>query len=209
MPAAAVVILAGLASTGCSGKRVTLIQDEYINTAIHLSRAPGQRTGEPLEVNIVCVYPGDLEKPENALLSPDSNITSQLWFARRPQNPPQPGQFSLPATQVYVLTDEKDVYGKVAGKALRGAKRDGRTEVTVTGIEFKEEGWFKGGAVHSSRSVIYVFARFYDQNGAILPVPPAKFNPPGSYGNPLRVHIGVREPAGRAEQFIEIAMNRE
>jgi len=198
-----------VAVSGCSGRRVTLIQDEYVNTAIHLNRSPGQRTGEPLEVNVVCVYPSDLEKPENALLSPDSSITAQLWFARRPQNPPQPGQFNLPAAQIYLLTDEKDVYGKVVGKALRGAKRDGRAEVTVGGIEFREKGWFKSGSVYSSRSVIYVFARFFDQNGAVLPIAPAKFNPPGSYGNPLRVHVGVRDPAGRAEQFIEIAMNRE
>lgn len=191
--------------TGC-GRQMTITQDPHINTAMHINRPPAQRTGEPLEVNIVCVYPSDLEKPENAQLSPDLGITSDVWYARRPtMGGTEPGKFDLPPEQLYLFTDASDYYGKKVGPRLKGAVEDGKAEIKVKGgIKFRTVGgWGAKGGLHSKKSVIYVFPRFVDARGQVLPEKPARWNPPGAYPRHLTCKIGVRDPDGRAEQYIE------
>lgn len=53
-------LLVAAQSSGC-GRALHIKQDEYVNTAMHRNRAPAERTGEPLEINIVVVTPKDLE----------------------------------------------------------------------------------------------------------------------------------------------------
>lgn len=200
------ILLGGLgAGGGCASRSVTFIQADYINTAMHRNRAPGDRTGEPLEVAIVCVYPSDLARSENGALKPESNITSDVWYQYRPRTGQRGAGFSLPPEQIYLLTDETGAYGTVKGKRLRGAKQDGRSRVKVAGIKFSERGWKNVGTIHKSGSVIYVFPKFIGPDGLVLPSTPVKFHPPGSYGRDLQVEIGVEDPDGAANQYVRMA----
>ena len=198
--------LAGLASVGCA-RQFTITQDDRVNNAMQIDRRPEDRTGEPLELDIVCVYPRDLKDERNDRLKPSSGITSAEWFKRRPI----PGdkvnmeaandRFRLPPEQICLLTNDREVYGKKVGACLRGAKQDGRT-VTKSGIEFST--W----ALHDDMSVIYVFGKFTDKQGKVLEVPPAKFHPPGAYAERLAFKIGIRENAPNFGQYIEIDSER-
>ncbi|MBK9118843.1 MAG: hypothetical protein IPM18_04465 [Phycisphaerales bacterium] len=191
---------------GC-GRTLKIGQDLYINTAPHANRPEATRTGEPLEVTVVVVYGEDLQKPGNELLRPGSQITSRDWYARRPQ----PGgesagrTFDLPKSQIYVLTNDPDYFGKHIGSALRGGKLDGETP-----IEKKNAIDVRAGALHSKDTVIYVFPRFINREGVVLPVAPATFHPPGAYEAELHVRIGVRpgQPLDQA-QFIEVLSPRK
>lgn len=190
-----------LAGGGC-GRTLRISQDPYVNTAPHATRPEASRTGEPLEVTVVVVYGEDLQKAGNELLRPGSRITSRDWYARRPQ----PGgeaagrTFDVPASQIFVLTNDQDYYGKLIGSALRGASLDGETP-----IEKKGAIAVKAGALHSNNTVIYVFPKFIGRDGAVLPVEPAMFHPPGAYQSELHVRIGVRpgQPLDQA-QYIEV-----
>lgn len=188
--------------TGCA-RTITFTVHEHINTAIHRDRDPKDRTGEPLEVNIVCVYPSDLDKTENAPLMPDANITSEAWYRFRPVpgHTGGGGRFSIPAKQIYVLSDDQTVFGVRKGKALRGYAETGKKKIKVTGIEFKGSG--RGTSLFNKRAVLYVFPKFIGPTGEVLPVLPARFDPPGHFRRDLYVEIGVKDPAGRAEQFIK------
>ncbi len=198
--------LAVLASAGCA-RQITITQDPYINNAMQIDRRAEDRTGEPLELNIVCVYPTDLFDERNAALKPNAGITSEEWFKYRPLPGDQPevavpvGRFGLLEEQVFVLTNEPHYYGKKIGAALRGAKQDGAT-ITKRGIAFN--GW----ALHSEKAVIYVFGKFTDKQGKVLRIPPAMFHPPGAYGDKLAIKIGVREGGPDYGQYIEIDSER-
>lgn len=196
--------LIGLLVTGGCGRTMTITQDRFINTMMHVGRSANDRTGNPLEVNIVYVYPPDLEKPANQLLHPDSGITSDVWFKMRPRGSSgEEGRFDLPPEQIYLYTDETDPYGKKVGPRLKGAEVDGRSEIEVTGdIAFR-------GPPRDQQSVIYVFPRFLDEKANVLKTLPAKWDPPGDFGESITLRIGVREPAGRAEQFIENTTRRQ
>lgn len=204
----AVAALSGV--TGCS-RTMTITQADYINTAVHRSRPPGNRTGERLEVDIVCVYPKDLDKQVNELLSPDKGITCDLWYQHRPTTRQSGGTaFDLPRNQIYLLTDEKDVFGKAIGKSLRGAKQDGKDKIKLSGIDFREEGFGKfAGSLFNERAVLYVFPRFIGPDGKIMRVAPAKFHPPGAYRSELFVEIGVEDPGGAAVQYIKNTTQRK
>lgn len=195
---------------GC-GRTLTILQAEYINTASQENRLEDRRTGEPLELAIVCVYPDDLEKAANNQLRPDQKVTSEDWFKRRPTSDgSKDARFDLPADQIYVLTNDSSVYGRHIGKALRGSKLDQTDTIHKTGIQFKG-GWV-GGQYHDADSVIYVFAKFIGSNGEVLPVLPAKFNPPGAYTEDLEVRIGVDPDTGRRladRQFIKVQSERK
>jgi len=182
---------------GCA-RQLTITQDPYINTAMHGGRKPDGRTGEPLEVNVVCVYPQDLDKPENAQLAPSFAITSDMWYAKRPTHGgAEPGKFELPPQQVYLFTEATNVYGKKVGPRLKGAVADGKAEISLSGgINFE-------GPYHNDRSVIYLFPKFVDAGGNVLSVPPVKWHPPGAFTHNLFCKIGVRDPAGAAEQYTE------
>ena len=183
-------------SSGCAARIVTVRQEDRINTAMHIHRPLADQTGDPLEVSIVCVYPDDLQKPENERLKPDSSITAKDWYDFRPTGMPDGQHFNLPANQVYLLTDEKTVFGKIKGPALKGAIEGGTPEREVKGIQFKRK-------LHSKKSVIYVFPKFIDKNGEVLPVRPVKFGPPGAYTRQLFVKIGVDTARPHSGQYIE------
>lgn len=189
-------------SWGCAARTLTIAQDDRINTAVHLHRPREMQSGDPLEVNVVCVYPDDLEKPENERLKPDSGINAKEWYEFRPTTGVPDGRhFNLPATQIYLLTDEEGVYGKVKGPALRGALEDGFSKKKIEGIAFKKK-------LHSKKSVIYVFPKFIEKSGAVLPVRPAKFSPPGAYRKNLSVKIGVRPGGPHDGQYVENTAKR-
>ena len=198
--------LAGVTSAGCT-RELILTQDDRVNNAMQIDRRPEDRTGEPLELDIVCVYPHNLKDERNERLKPNSGITSAEWFKRRPI----PGdkvdmeaandRFRLPLGQIFLLTNDREVYGKRIGACLRGAKQDGAT-ITKSGIEFSAT------ALHDNTSVIYIFGKFIDKQGKVLDVPPAKFHPPGAYSERLAFKIGVRENAPNFGQYIEIDSER-
>ncbi len=186
-----------LGSAGCASRTLTVTQGDYINTAMHGGRQLEDRTGEPLEVTIVCVYPEDLERDENSGLKPGSVITSKDWYDNQPARGSDSGRFILPTDQIYVLTNAAQVYGKKKGSALNGAVKDGRSEVKVGGIKYR------GMKLHSRNSVIYVFPKFIGPDGEVLPVRAVEFNPPGAYTSQLSVRIGVDEARGNHGQYIE------
>ncbi|MCK4340928.1 MAG: hypothetical protein KAY37_04315 [Phycisphaerae bacterium] len=200
-----VVTLATL--VGC-GRTMTIHQAPYINTASQANRPVDKRTGEPLELAIVCVYPGDLDKTGNELLRPDSKVTAKEWFERRPTTAGAGGgHFDLPKNQVYVLTNDDRVFGRHIGKALRGAVMDGEKPIKKTGIKF-ESGWT--GGLHDDKSVIYVFGKFIGRDGDVLPVSPAKFHPPGAYRADLEIQIDVDPDRPlQAAQYIKVLSKRK
>lgn len=186
---------------GCAARTITISQEDRINTAMHLHRAMADQTGDPLELNVVCVYPEDLEKPENELLKPDSSITAKDWYDLRPTGMPEARHFSLPGNQILLLTNEKTAYGKVKGPALRGAIEDGARERKIDGIRFKKK-------LHSRKSVIFVFPKFIGKGGEVLPVRPVRFSPPGAYTRNLFVKIGVDPGRPHGGQYIESVTKR-
>lgn len=198
-----ILVAAGVLS-GC-GRTMMFQQDTYINTACHENRPPDRRTGEPLELNVVVVYPSDLKKPENDLLRPDRKITAKDWYERRPQRAgEEPGRFNLPHDQIYVLSNDDTVFGRRIGNALRGAALDGDKPIRKTGIALKWD------LVHNDQTVIYVFPKFCAADGGVLPVLPAKFCPPGAYSADLGVRIGVQPDRRLAEaQYIQIESPRK
>lgn len=189
-------------ASGCS-RSLTITQDQYVNTAMHVDRRAEDRTGEPLELNVVLVYPKDLKNERNDRLKPTSGITSAEWFKRRPV----PGdkvdmeasneRFRLSPDQILLLTNDGETYGRRIGSCLRGARLDGKS-ITKKEIHFSSLAW------HDDNAVIYVFARFVDKQGQVLDASPAKFHPPGAYSEQLAVKIGTRENAGNHGQYIEI-----
>lgn len=188
-----------LFSTGGCARVLTITQQDYINTAMHKERRPDRRTGQPLELDVVCVYPKDLEedKPQNAPLDPANHITSDTWYKHRPE----PGRisgaevFNLPKDQIYLLTDDATAFGRIVGKRLCGAKEDGKREVRIKGIKFK--------GLFDKRAIIYVFPKFIGLDREVLASQPARFNPPGAYTRNLFIEVGVIDPDGRAEQYIK------
>lgn len=179
--------------SGCA-RTVTIYQDTYVNNAMHHARAKGQRTGEPLELTIVCVRPKDLSKKENALLKPDAGLTSQQWYEHRPTAKRTAGEFDIDSSQIYLLTSTRtDGVGQVIGNALNGAAIDGQTKVARPNIHFE------AGELHNDNAVIYVIGKFVDANGNVLPVPATVFHPPGKYTSQLYVKIGVDEARYNAE----------
>ncbi|MBI4717305.1 MAG: hypothetical protein HY763_05835 [Planctomycetes bacterium] len=186
--------------SGCA-RTLTIHQKDIINTGMEGKRALAERRGEPLEVDIVCVLPGDLKKEQNKALAPDGNITCEDWYKRRPlAGAPDPARFDLPREQIYLLGDERDtsqVVGKRVGKRLCGAKQDRKDKVVINGVNFPS------GALFDDRAVIYVFPRFIGENKQVLAEPPAKFHPPGSYRRELFVEIGVDDSAGANKQYVK------
>ncbi|HUU85578.1 MAG TPA: hypothetical protein VM243_18920 [Phycisphaerae bacterium] len=202
-----VVVGSALAVTAGCAREMLIHQEDYVNTAMHADRQLAARTGEPLEVTIVSIYPKDLAVDANDRLNPDRGITSDVWYRDRPQpgdkvDMEEPhGRFRLPKDQVFVRTEDSQYYGTKAGGRLRGALIDKQTTVKTT---------FKfAGPLHSNKSVIYVFPKFIDNRGEVLPVPPAKFHPPGAYTHELSVKIGVNESRGNYGQYIENTTERK
>ena len=181
--------LTGIVLAGCgSWRTLTIVQGDRINNAMHSGRPADQRSGDPLEVAIVCVNPQDLEHHENAGLKPRSGMTCKAWYDNRPvRGGGDPGRFKLPPEQIFLLTDAKQYYGTKKGPAPRGAINDGRKEISVAGIRFRST------ILHKRDSVIYVFPKFVGPKGEVLPVPAVEFSPPSAYPRRLEVEIGVDE----------------
>lgn len=196
--ASAAGMLPGL--VGCT-RQLTIRQADYINTAVHWSRNPAERTGEPLEINIVCVHSEDLKHPCNQGLEPGKGITSAEWFALRPRvgdglkEASTAGRFWLPESQIFVMSYDKVVYGRKVGNSLRGAATDGRSEFTIR--------YACGGFFHRSR-VVYVFGKFVDEHGDVLAVPPAVVHA----GSSATVEVGVDERQAAYGQYIAPAGTR-
>lgn len=197
----AVALMAGAliaASSGCAARTMEITIPGVLNTEMHSNRKCEDRTGERLAVDIVCVLPRDLEKPENRALRPDSHITSKIWFEKRPETGSSlGGRFDLPPNQVYHLTDKKNAYGTIFRERLVGVK-DGNQVVKIKGIKFP-----KSSKLHDSDSVIYVFPKFIDADGHVLETKPVMFNSPGDYHKELSVELGVEDPCGEARQYIK------
>lgn len=191
---------------GCA-RVLTTTQDDYINTAMHADRQRSSRTGEPLEITIVSVYPGDLKLDANDRLDPGREITCDVWYQDRPQpgdkvDMEEPhGRFRIPKNQVFIRTDDAQYYGKRVGGRLHGALID-KQKTVKTSFNF-------AGPLHNDKSVIYVFPKFIDRRGQVLPVPPAKFHPPGAYTHELAVKIGVDETRGHHGQYIDNITERK
>lgn len=196
------ILLGALGATvlsGCASRSLTIRQQDYINTAMHCDRDPDKRTGEPLRVDVVCVYPSDLQTAGNHILNPESPVTSDHWFNNRPNK----GSISIPAERIYVLSNNKNEYGKWTGFSLGGAKLDAKPEIVIKGIKFKEErGWKEGGALLAKDAVIYVFPCFTGKDGKVIASAPAKFYPPRKYSKKMVVEIGVQDD--QCTPFIKI-----
>jgi len=190
MGASLAVLLAG----GCSDRHLTIVQDDFINNGMQHGRAEKDRTGEPLQIDIVCVHPEDLKYNDD--LRPERQITSKEWFEHRPQTDYKDKSkdssdklYRLPKGRIFVLCRQNDkdrTYGVYRKPCLRGAKLDGRT-VTVDGINFRSSSLFDGD------SIIYVFGKFTDEKGQVLKTPPAVFRPPGKYTSAIAVKVGVHK----------------
>ncbi|MHC5111672.1 MAG: hypothetical protein ACYTHJ_17545 [Planctomycetota bacterium] len=194
------VVAFGLFSTGCA-REMTITQDEFVNNAMYHYR-PEATAGDPLEVTIVCVYPKDLNNEYNDLLRPDSGMTCADWYQLRPaltDSVDDEGheRFRLPKNQIFLCTDDPKCYGKKIHERLRGKEK------VVCDFEFS-------GGLHNQNSVIYVFPKFIGPGKDVLPVEPAKFDPPGAYTKDLAVHIGVDSTRNDYYgQYIEIRSQRK
>ncbi len=200
-------IVVGLACSvlaGC-GRSLTIQQDTYINTGGQAARPADKRTGEPLELDVVCVYPKDLDQATNELLRPESRITCRDWYDRRPvATGEEKGRFDLPRDQIYVLTNDERVFGRHIGQSLRGALLDGTAPVKKGPLQFR---W---NDLHSEHAVIYVFPKFVGKDGNVLPVLPAKFHPPGAYTSDLEIKIGVDADRPLEEaQYVKVLSARK
>ena len=196
----AVGMLGLVGANGCA-RELTIIQEGYVNNAMHINRPEGSRTGDPLELTIVCVHPKDLDHEANDRLAPGAGITSDVWYRDRPlpgdrkDTPDRGTRFWLPKSQVFVMTYDNTYYGKRIGEPLRGAATD-KTDKVKKSFGF-------GPGLHDEKSVIYVFPKFIDRKGNVLPVPPAKFHPPGAYTEKLSVKIGVDDSRPQYGQYID------
>ena len=198
--------LTAATTSGCA-RVLTITQDDFINTAMHAGRPKASQTGEPLELSIVCVGGHDLKNEANDRLAPGAGITCDVWY----QNRPIPGdkvdseethpRFRLPKNQISLMTNDKNCYGTRVGNRLHGAVIDKKEKVT-TRFSFP-------AGLHDDDSVIYVFPKFIDGNGQVLPIRPAVFHPPGAYTHELFIKIGVDKSQAHYGQYIENLTERK
>jgi hypothetical protein len=187
--------LAAIIGLGCE-RRLTIRQDGYINNAMHHARPEARRTGEPLELTVVLVLPDDTKKPENEVLRPDNPVivTAKDWYDRRPGSPAQ-RPLSIPEDQIFLFTDSPNPHGLVVGSALHGhAFQDDFTLTLniVAGsdnfvqldagpkIPLKQVTRFldlKGNPLDSKDCALYIFGRFADESGDMLPVKAVMIRP--------------------------------
>jgi hypothetical protein len=204
--------LSTFGSVGCVSRTLIIGQDDHVNTDMHKHRPCDRRTGEPVEITIVCVYGKDLDADgsPNDELGPKSNVTARDWYERRPQ----PGdrvddetghnRFRLDKDQIYLLTNAppEKIYGKIIGAALRGGLIDG-PKVSRKGVKFDSM------ALHDGNASIFVFPKFIDRDGSVLSVSPARFNPPGDYDDELYIKIGVNDACSENPQQYISNITRE
>ena len=178
--------LAAMAACGCA-RTLRVTCDAVINTGF-------QPNGSPLNVDVVSVFPHDLRGKHaevNEFLKPGSGITADVWFARKPtresrRNDEDTSHFQIDRAQILSFTDKKkeDVYGRYLGGQILGRKywSPGKNNILVSDVPAKD--------IFDDHSVIYVFCRFTDEKGNVLPTQPATFAPVGSFESQLAVHVG-------------------
>lgn len=178
------VICASPLAVGC-GRELTIYRDDVINTEF-------DRNGVPMDVDIVMVYPsdfkGDLMEINRDLLA-DSSITSDMWFKNKPtrdsaKDPEDHAHYRIPSDRIFSFAEKKEeAYGKYLGGQLQGAKysKKGEKEIIVRNIPVAD--------IWNERSILYVFGRFTDAKGAVLPTKPAKFWKIGRYKEELAIRI--------------------
>lgn len=197
--------VAALVCTGCTHS-LTIYQDRHVNTAMQRGRAASERTGEPLEVDIVLVHARDLEEAGNAPLKPGSKLATKTWFEKRPMDDQSAGgRFKLPDDQIFYLSDRQGLYGTRVHDALRGAALDGES-VHIPTLKSRKRSMWKGG---SRLQAVYIFPRFLDANADVIDVAPVVFGVSGGIPRNMKVNIGVTDPEGRAEQYIRIHTDEE
>ena len=108
-------------------------------------------------------------------------------------------RFVLSRGQILSYTAEKqnEIWGIYKGAPIRGMaylRRQGRA--TVETPEIPGHGIFSGGAV------IYVFCKFTNASGQVLPVKPAVFHRVGDYRRQLSVHISADKIGNTTERKI-------
>ncbi len=181
----AVLLLVGVC--GCPARTMMVEVDQYINAS------PANPKGQPLAVDIVSVFPQDLEgkdsKAANEELKPETPITADVWFAKRPtreamKQKDNTERFRIKKQQIYSFTKEPagSLYGVRAGGLLvGGAFKPGQKDQIVKGIPID--------SIFDSKAVIYVFCKFQDAKGNILPTKPVVFWTVGDFRDQLKVHI--------------------
>ncbi|MBX3394906.1 MAG: hypothetical protein KF841_06025 [Phycisphaerae bacterium] len=188
---ASVLCVAACATTwvGC-GRELTIYRDDVINTDF-------DRNGAPIEVDIVSVFPSDFRKVNdvdleeiNTDLLPSKGINSKMWFERKPTRESyskmDPNHYYIPSKRIFSFAANRETtFGNYKGGRIQGAKfrESGRTakEIVVTGIPVDD--------IWNDRSVIFVFCKFTNANGEILPTAPAEFRKLGRYKEDLAIHI--------------------
>lgn len=183
------VVACTTASVGC-GRELTIYRDDVINTDF-------DRNGAPIEVDIVTVFPSDfrkvndvdLEEINNDLL-PGKGVNAKMWFERKPTRESyrnmDPNHYYIPSKRIFSFAANRETtFGNYKGGRIQGAKfrESGRTakEIVVQGIPVDD--------IWNDRSVVFVFCKFTNANGEILPTAPAEFRKLGRYKEALAVHI--------------------
>lgn len=186
-----------VAGTGCQ-RTLRIYQDDYINTAPVADRPRDAQTSVPLQLDLVVVYPDDLENPVNERLRPGAGITAKDWYERRPGSGKEHA-FELPKEQVHVIGSDRE-WGRNLAPAIRGRVLDRSDPIVIKDLKIK---WSHAG---DHDSVLYIFPRFIDERGGVLPVPPVEVSPPNKHGSDLAIKVGVRPDVRQPEmaQYIEI-----
>lgn len=184
------VILAALVTGPGCGRQLTIYRDDVINTDF-------DRNGAPIEVDIVSVFPSDfrrtndvdLEEINNDLL-PGKQINSKMWFERKPTRESyknmDPNRYYIPSKRIFSFAANKEgIFGTYKGGRIQGAKfresNRAAREIVVTGIPVDD--------IWNEKSVLFVFCKFTNASGEILPTAPAEFRKLGRYKEDLGVHI--------------------
>lgn len=173
---------------GC-GRELTIYRDNVINTDF-------DRNGAPIEVDIVTVFPSDfrrvndtdLEEINNDLL-PGKKINSKMWFERKPTRESyknmDPNHYYIPSKRIFSFAaNREDTFGTYKGGRIQGAKfreSNKKGDIVVTGIPVDD--------IWNERSVLFVFCKFTNANGEVLPTAPAEFRKLGRYKEELAVTI--------------------
>lgn len=173
-----------LGVAGCENRTIAVDREKFINT-----RADPK--GYPVSIDIVSVYPSDLKDAANKDLMPTGpGITADLWFARKPTRESMSRKddvqnFRLGEEQIHSYTDEdnKTIYGRRKGGKIIG------TDASSGNIVISRSQGLPVRDIFSSEAAIYVFAKFTDKNGKVLPSRPAVFWRVGDFKEELAVRI--------------------
>ncbi len=177
------ILFAG--SIGCNSRIMTIHRGEVINTYV-------EPQGSPLSIDIVTVAPADFkgDEKENANhdLLPDGGITADVWFKRKPTRLSMADEkgvehFILDRKQIISFTDNKkqDVYGVRQDGRIRGRRFEKADRIIVEDIPAMD--------IRNRKSAIYVFGKFMDAEGNVIPTKPVIFSPVDAYHQRIEIEI--------------------